>query len=247
VASCLFCGIGTQTKEDALPKWVWRHLDVRGDVEIRRQSDGGLVRQTRRPDFRVGGPCASCNSGWMSKLEESFVAVGGARLVAGDPPVILEPEQAAVVARWSMKTALMLHEAFAYQTGRVAVPDSHYRALMNGAPPPGTFVYIGGVNADGRDINSLRPMQLDQGEEPLAYVMAASIGYLVVTVAASVAPRAIWQGPLPMALQAHLVQVWPTPTEPISWPPSRDLTVESFDAIWRAVIWTGVSPARSTR
>ncbi len=77
--------------------------------------------------------------------------------------------------------------------------------------------------------------------------MAMSIGYLVVIVAAPVAPRAVWQGPIPLALEAHFIQIWPMPTEPISWPPSRDLTVESFDSIWRAVNWRGASPAGSTR
>ncbi len=34
--------------EDALPKWVWRYLDVRCEAEVRRQSDSAVVRGTDR-------------------------------------------------------------------------------------------------------------------------------------------------------------------------------------------------------
>jgi hypothetical protein len=243
MAKCMFCGIGTQTKEDALPRWVWAHLDVRGEAEIRRQSDGKLVRRTETPDVRVGGPCRACNGGWMSRLETGFHGVGGARLLAGDAPVVLPRQDLGIVATWVMKTALMLHEAFAHQTGRVTVPGSHYEALRSGAPPEGTLIYVGGVNAAGRDINFLRPIQLDHSGDPVGYIMAMSMGYLLTIIAAPIVPTAIWSGPIPTSLVPHFDQIWPLPSEAINWPRTRDLTVDGFDEAWSRITWRGAVPA----
>ncbi len=241
----MFCGIGTQTNEDALPRWVWAYLDVRGGAEIRRQGDGGLVRRIDKPDVRVGGPCRDCNSGWMSRLETAFQGAGGARLLAGDAPVLLASEDLRIVARWLMKTALMLHEAVAYQTGRVTVPGAHFAALKDGAPPDGTQIYIGGVNASGRDINFLRPIQLDHAGNPVGYVMAMSMGYLLAIIAAPIAPTAIWSRPIPPSLRSHFEPIWPLPlpATAIIWPRTRDLTVDGFDQAWSRVTWRGAVPA----
>ncbi len=239
MAKCIFCGIGTQTKEDAVPRWVWAHLDVRGEAEIRRRSDGGLVRSIDKPDVRVGGPCRACNGGWMSRLETAYQGAGGARLLAGDAPVLLSTGDLGIVARWVMKTALMLHEALAYQTGRVTVPGVHFEALKDGAPPNGTLIYIGGVNAAGRDITLLRPVQLDHAGDAVGYVMAMSIGYLLAIIAAPIVPTAIWSRPLPPSLLSHFDPVWPLPDAAVSWPRTRDLTVVGFDEAWSSITWRG--------
>jgi hypothetical protein len=242
MANCWFCGIGTQTKEDALPRWVWAHLDVRGDVEIRRGSDGSVVRTMTRPDLRVGAPCRDCNNGWMSDLEIAFKGVGGGRLLAGDVPVALGPGELRVIARWIVKTTLMLHAASAHHAGDVAVPRTHFEAVRTATAVEGTSVFIAGVNAAGRDISFIRPIQIDRGGQPVAYVMAMSIGYLLTVVAAPIALGTTWMAPIPATLSAHFDRVWPLPDSTIQWPRTRDLTVNGFDEAWRQITWRDAIP-----
>jgi hypothetical protein len=165
----------------------------------------------------------------LRQLETAFQRAGGARLLAGDAPVLLSTDDLRIVARWVMKTALMLHEALAYQTGRVTVPGAHFAALKDGAPPSGTLVYIGGVNAAGRDITLLRPVQLDRTGDAVGYVMAMSMGYLLAIIAAPIVPTAIWGRPVPPSLLSHFDPVWPLPDAAVSWPRTRDLNVDGFD------------------
>lgn len=237
MATCVYCGRGSQTKEDALPRWVWTALGVRGSAEIRRASDGGLVRTTSKPDLRVGAPCADCNSGWMSDLETRFKSAGGEQLLTGAVPVTLEPSEAETVALWIVKTAQMVHDALAYQAGDVQIPASHYSSLAAGRPHEGTVVYVGGVDAGGHDILFLRPIGLNRGVEPIAYVMALSVGYLLAVVAAPTAPGVSWTSPMPSSLAQNFDVVWPVPTQAVTWPRTRTLTVDEFDNRWSATRW----------
>lgn len=169
---CIFCGVGPESKEDALPRWVWERLGVTGDAEIRRVSDAALIRTTRKPDFRVGAPCVACNNGWMSDLESRFRSVGGGAMLAGDVPVPIDSDSAAVVARWATKTALMVHLASAHATGGITVPPDHYPALRFGGVAAGTRVEVAGVDAAGRDILAVRPVEINVGGEPAGYAIA---------------------------------------------------------------------------
>lgn len=147
----------------------------------------------------------------MSRLETAFQAGGGVRVLAGDTPVLLSKDALRIVARWVIKGALVLHEAFAYQTGRVTVPSVHFQALKDGAPHDSTSIDIGGVDAAGRDIMLLRPVQLAHAGEEAGYVMAMSIGYLLAIIAAPTVSTAIWSRPIPPSLLSHFDLIWPLP------------------------------------
>ena len=70
--------------------------------------------------------CADCNAGWMSTLEQAFQRAAFARPRSGPIP---EPDRT-TIARWSVKTALLLADA----NGVTLVEPARRDSLMRGVP-----------------------------------------------------------------------------------------------------------------
>ena len=110
---CFFCGRhGKPTREHVIPRWLAQYLD--NDIGV----DGGLWIRSgeplerlpliwrRRTDLILRRVCASCNSGWMSRLEsdaQQFLRP----LIAGET-IKLTPTSRLVLSRWALKTAAVL-------------------------------------------------------------------------------------------------------------------------------------------
>lgn len=117
--SCIFCGAGPVTKEDAWPVWLVEHI---GRSRLIASMVGGkrAPYRTDRIVQRVGCACRKCNNGWMSDLEGLAKPIL-LPLVDGKPVQILGIDQA-IIAAWMLKT-LMVFDSIDRQYWRQAERD----------------------------------------------------------------------------------------------------------------------------
>ena len=107
--TCIFCGQkGKKSKEHLWPVWMHEYLGKEGDGNNVRESTsfknrehiGGSKFERQgylfTTKFRV--VCRSCNSGWMSKLEEAIKPVL-LKLVKGEETKLQEEDQK-LLSRW---------------------------------------------------------------------------------------------------------------------------------------------------
>jgi hypothetical protein len=133
---------------DVLPdgnRWTSRVQvgTVAGAVEV---STGEPYEEVDSCSMTVRVVCSTCNSGWMSRLEGEVRPALTPLLVADS--VEVEPISASVIARWCVKTALVLAAA----AGRPWTPDAvTSAALRSGALPAAQVVVSAAVVPEGLD------------------------------------------------------------------------------------------------
>lgn len=146
---CAFCGGTPLTKEHGWPRWLESYLPglrlnqtVIGDDYIpqtrgvRSSISGGEVREI----------CETCNSGWMSELENAAKPLVGP-MAQGDSTFLSRPHQE-IVAAWIVKTCF-IHTLVNPESKREwLAPDYHdfYRAQR---PLGRHFVCVGVFDEPG--------------------------------------------------------------------------------------------------
>jgi len=136
VPFCWFCDAeaGTRSKEHIFPKWLLMYYEAMDEmVQPHRISMalGGVIASERgarplRAHFN-GEVCAACNNGWMASLEASTKPILTRKPLRGR---ITEGE-AAVLARWFIKTAVNLNVSQPY---RLLVEAASRHALATHIP-----------------------------------------------------------------------------------------------------------------
>src|SRR5580700_11192677 len=137
-ARCAFCGAGGGglTNEDVLPRWLLSALDdasVTGTVLYRESKGlpGDLPavhsRHGKSLESKARAVCGARNSGWMSQIEQSVMAILPG-LVSGYR-VLLTPGDQEALARWSVKTILMLQHTHR-RSHQVVIPAADYAAFF---------------------------------------------------------------------------------------------------------------------
>jgi hypothetical protein len=190
---CIFCGtVGTMTGEDVLGQWLQR-IDL--DQSPVPHGTGWLNRIGReigtRPPYRqrVRDVCGDCNSGWMSRLENT------ARRVL--TPFILGKAGAAegpvlgAVAAWAQKTCLtaMYVSTPEDRAAGYGLPAAEYRELYESQdaqePLPRSQFWMGrfdGAMAWSVRVTPLAVMVdgLPEPEIPQGYLMTIVLGQLLL-------------------------------------------------------------------
>jgi hypothetical protein len=139
---CVFCGAeGGLTNEDVLPRWLLRALEdasVTGTV-VYRQSKGCPgdepavhSRHGTSLEAKARAVCGRCNSSWMSQVEQSVSGILP-QLVKGRRALLDRKDQEAL-ARWSVKTILMLQHTHK-RSHQVVIPPSDYAAFFTEKAP----------------------------------------------------------------------------------------------------------------
>lgn len=242
---CVFCGAeGGLTNEDVLPLWLLQALEdtsVTGTA-IYRRSRGSLgdvpavhSRIGKSLETKARAVCGTCNSSWMSQIEQSVGSV--LPELARGRRVLLTREDQESLARWSVKTILMLQHTHK-RSHQVVIPPSDYAAFFaEKAPsalmtvmaaciePPGhgtaaeaTIQFL----AENRDMAAVASlMAQDGGPAPVdmhAYTATLQIGYLVSHLIRIGSPQLIaGLSPGPV-LQRYALTIWPAHDQQ-SWPP----------------------------
>ena len=149
---CVFCGRHRTTREHVLPRWLvpflppqdpWRAQErnltyLSGHLN---ESDLALPKRTSAEpltNMTVRVVCQTCNSGWMSQLEDS-VREALSTLVRGRP-IDITPESARLISLWATKTALVAHFTNSVADWRTARLCS--TLYQQKTPPPCTSIWM---------------------------------------------------------------------------------------------------------
>lgn len=242
---CIFCGGGGKmTAEHVLPDWLG---DIGLPMDPVQPSSRWLNRSPRllgppMPPFRttVRQVCASCNNGWMSRLETVARRVL-APVILGEPQIILEADQPAVAA-WTLKTVLVSfwvspaeHRADGY-----GVPPSEYAALYGQrellAPPDDVQMWIGRYSGEERrTVVQGTPMVvrvegLPEPDGPQGYGMNIALGDLFLQGVRFTTPSL----ELDLRTVQGLAQIWPV-RGPVTWPSGGTVDDETFEAVCKGL------------
>ena len=231
---------GLRAREHIFPRWLLTELNAADEPfhPVHRDFLGRPI-SVRGPiparAFVAGEVCAVCNGGWMSELEllvrpVLFPAGGRNALPVEDQPVL---------ARWLVKTAVVLNTA---QNYRLMIPGHARHAVSSGVP--GDFgVWLsrhhqseGALNfGQTTGVMSVVPSdQLDRYQEAAerVYGCALAIGDLAAVIV--YAEPGCWAMP-----SEQMTRLWPS-RGPIAW---ADLPV--LDDLSMALQLVGQHPAFS--
>jgi hypothetical protein len=224
---CIFCGSASDlTREHVLPDWL---TEIGLDIEPSIHHAGPLNRVPRQwsaKPFRttVKMVCATCNNGWLSRLEGAAKPVI-APLIRGEPRRLPVDDQA-LIAAWTCKTALvsLLISSDEARASGYGVPPAEYSALYaqrdRMEPLPFSQYWIGSYTGDRRASSIwVTPFVIEvtgadsPPDIPSGYAMTLALGRLLVQGVRFTEPT----------LQVELVtewgflDIWP-PTDTFPWP-----------------------------
>jgi hypothetical protein len=141
---CVFCGGSPTTNEHVFPRRLERFLPEgrRQTIELTRYGTGGYDRSLDAVGLaiRVNRVCATCNNGWMARLEERSIPVLTPLIEGFDGVELLSPRDQRQLALWAVKTAMVTDLTQAQPLLR---PDQRRRLRTHGAIPGNARVWIG--------------------------------------------------------------------------------------------------------
>lgn len=105
---CLFCANLAGSHEDVWPRWLTKRFVGTRPSEMTATVRGTIRRPWRqlRPELRVRCVCATCNNGWMSRLEHETQQIVEPML-SGETTALTPNAQRTLLA-WACKTAMVL-------------------------------------------------------------------------------------------------------------------------------------------
>ena len=136
--------------------------------------------------------CADCNAGWMSTLEQAFRRAAFTRARSGPIPA---PDRT-TIARWSLKTALLLADANA-----VALVEPVRRAELMRTMPDGFEVFIA---------------RRRRARSKLDYEVGIA-GDVVRSVAVQVDDLSLHVAPVGTLTSREGVELWPIRSRLVRW------------------------------
>jgi hypothetical protein len=224
--TCVFCGFqGKLTGEHVFGDWLTR---IGLDLEPVPHGAGALNQIGRdlgvSPPFRrkVRDVCGTCNSGWMSRLENVAKRVL-TPFILGRPGT-LEAEDLGAVAAWVQKTALvaMLVSSEDDRANGYGLLPTEYLELHAQRdklqPLQASQFWIGRYDGQRGWFARVTPLAvsitgLPEPDRPQGYAMTILLGKLVLHGIRFTTPSL--QVELSTAL--HLPQLWPA-SDPVQWP-----------------------------
>ena len=230
---CMFCGADSATREHAVPAWL---LDTLGSSAASLMEVQFREEAPRKPWFTKDGIlinrfCASCQNGWMSDLEASARPTVGP--LAHDLALWLSREQQALVARWSLKTAMVLEGVNA--EGQWFYSGAERAGLMTPSAqlPEATYIWAGRYAHSGTSYFQSRRMSGDtSGLLSEGYAVTFGFGHLVLQTLTVRRRRQSKRASLEIKAGPWndcLIQVWPVTTGSIRWPPPLSFSASSID------------------
>jgi hypothetical protein len=228
--SCVFCGFqGKLDKEHVIADWIGDELPEVGKGTHRRTGAFGVPEAEWRNDAhtsRVGTVCPDCNQGWMSEIENG-VRPWLSPVLHGYGFTYF-PAGMTTVATWAAKTALVI----------VSDADSFGREpfvafFHDRRPSTGTAVWVGSWSlGPEKHYRSRVPVLIDgePGDPPNAYSVNFTVGHAAFHVFQHWSSQPTHHGFEP-PMSTSLLPIWPPPSTPVTWPPSRPLTETDLNTI----------------
>lgn len=262
--NCIFCGSLGTTKEHVFSKRFHKYLDPR-QMERAEAIVTTLGHTTEQTTFKMRGPirdwqvkcvcggaAASCNNGWMRKLDKRMDSVAS-RLMHLPPEEevpfrVFEPEQK-IIATWAIMKVMVAHHTIIHHMQRKQMKTKI-------EPPGGWAVWIGYYKRTGnwrgewlsRTFPVIRGDLLARRRSNVAKANSIAVTMILQNLLIHVAycrdRRLVtkWRfsgdiegGPL----RGNLFKIWPPVGYSIVWPPTplsdQDAMVIS-DAILRGIM-----------
>lgn len=158
----MFCGNrGQMTKEHAWPQWLGRRIPVEpvqysynsgfartSETALTELANESVVKQGSVLTSRIREVCATCNNGWMSRLEEE-VRPHLEKLWAPGYPLgltVLDEEAVATTAAWATKTAWVRERAAQHENTADSATRLHLATTLT--VPPLTAVWAARHNGE---------------------------------------------------------------------------------------------------
>jgi len=234
---CVFCGLaGPRTREHVFGQWVSSiGLDL-SPVEHHAGRLNGVPRDMgSQPPYRltVKDVCASCNNGWMSRLE----GIAGrvlTPLILGQSGVIAIEDQA-TIAMWVQKTALtaMLLSSKEQRRQGYGLPLSAYTGLYEcrdrleplAASRFWAGRYEGAARYSAVQVTPLavRIPGVAEPDRPQGYAMTIVLGALALHGMLFTTPAL----EVDVTLGLGMPQIWPSQTS-VGWPQGQAVTEAMF-------------------
>lgn len=198
-----------------------------------------VVRKSATLDWTLKVVCETCNSTWMSEIENNHALPAMKPLILGEL-VTVDQSQANAISLFAFKTAVLLdridrtRQAFFSQSVRYGFRESH-------AIPLSTRMFLAGFAAleHGNVKTVYHDGKLSTGDSVQFYVCTFAAGHLVFQVVSLknfFGPRI---GVTPRNNNFLAVPFWPSIPYDIAWPLSIALRNQSdFDAFGDR--WHGV-------
>lgn len=232
--TCPICGrIGKRSQEHIFGRWLAELLGVTAaNLRVFSSRDGPLWSTVGLGV--VVNVCATCNNGWMSRLEGAFKA-RFSRAILGHLDTFDGPDLT-TLAHWGAKTSLLLQIQLAGMGEATHIPVGHARQLPE-ATPPHTRVWIGTYAPMTRPVfwqgvpMSPAGVPLGPAAPRIGYLTLLTIGRLLLVILSledTVDEEFQTEG-LPLAA---FRPVWPLPASPVKWPDGLILNDNGIATLW---------------
>jgi hypothetical protein len=228
--TCIFCANPADSKEDLFPRWVLERVRTR--ELLYRKVGEGEPEITESQEVRIPCVCATCNNGWMSRLEMKCKPLIG--LLLEDVELPLDLDQQKFLAEWALKMA-MVNDAYEMHDRFFTEAERHAFKNDNRAIPNGTGIWA--TRFDGRVLSSIGSefklgLPSDSGLVK-GHVYTVTVGHLTLQVLSlhEKADRGITRvnvAASPLDWNKILIRLWPPPKnkgESRQWPPKYSVAL----------------------
>jgi hypothetical protein len=186
--TCLFCGGNPSTKEDAWPLWLMKRFPSASTARMFAERRGGPLSDwpITKPKLPVKWLCASCNNGWMSRLEREVKPI--IESILDEKLNAIDASAQQTLAAWAVKTVMVL-EALDPDRQWFYTAEEREQMRLSRSIPHRTSVWIAKC-IDHKDIYSAaKNHSSDDGARAFSVTMA--FGLLAFQVETVRAPQSI--------------------------------------------------------
>jgi hypothetical protein len=238
----VFCGSdGPLTREHVIPQWISQLLPWNREIIHKVEK-----AEWSAPIFghTVSVVCATCNNGWMSRLETAVKHFLGPAIFTPAAGALVSPITQVNVATWAVKTMLMADHAAG--TGQLVFPAIDYKRIATVRQPP-RMARVSLAQLDFH-ANLVDPVAgyhgrtarwaVDDADDADGYVAALQIGHLGAVVAYIVDREGV-NLPSPAmgtAFENSFVEAWP-PHRLTMWPPAAPSVPPKFVTERTPLMW----------
>jgi hypothetical protein len=238
---CLFCGATPVSLEHAIPEWVGDVLPGEGRW-VQGHAERLVEKSVRRwttdgPDLKCKVPCQTCNSGWMSQLEDRAKPVLTPLLEGSQQR--LEAHDLELISYWALKTALMLDRCS--EAGHQNISAAEYAAVYKRKGVlPSTHVWLGKCQVAKGSWFQARTVKMDPDGRPApGYGTTLWIGHLVIQIISIDVPSTLKIVLKPDLLGA-LAPIWPRGFK-LDWPTTTSLSLEEVVQLGDRIAVSGIT------
>lgn len=206
-----------------------KHFPISSNALIDAERGGQKLGNwlTAKPKLQVKRLCASCNNGWMSRLENDAKPV--LKSILDDKSKDLYASAQLTIARWAVKTAMVLE---AIDSKRPWFYSEDERQMMRAdlSLPHRTSVWIAKCVKQPNIYSAAKDHRTTPGDDGVhAFGTTMAFGSLALQIVSIKTPNVI---PKNVNLtydvreglwDQTLVQVWPTTQNSLAWPPHYGL------------------------